>query len=144
MLRTLTRAERTLAIDLGQIGAGTVVPFIPPPRQKWIRRPRTSYSIGQLATGEVCGDSLIGDRIHDGDNLTVKLNFRREEFEEGDLVLVLLPCGSRVFKHLHFKQPGKIILRASNSKYTDLEYELEDVQIEGLVIEHWRPLKYRR
>lgn len=132
------------SIDLGQIGAGTVVPFIPPPRQKWIRRPRISYSIGRLATGEVCGDSLIGDRIHDGDSLTVKLNFQRKEFEEGDLVLVLLPCGSRVFKHLHFKHPGRVILRASNPKYVDLEYDLEDVEIEGLVIEHWRLWNARR
>lgn len=141
MLREFKRAERAKVPDYGQVGAGTVVEFIPRKKQAWITRPQRSKSSDDLVTVTVSGDSLIGDGIHDGDRLLLRLNFETSEVKNGRLVVVSLPDGGLTVKHFYLVDNGdelRVRLAAANPAYEDLEFGLDEVEVKALVIESVR------
>ncbi len=77
----------------------------------------------------VKGDSMIGAGIHDGDLLVVD---RSIEPAHGRVVIAALD-GELTVKRLHH-QRGKILLRADNPEYPDIEIRNgQELQIWGVV-----------
>lgn len=118
----------------GAVGAGSTVEFYDHPRASLILRPEWVRDYKEIATADVCGDSLAGEGIFDGDMLICKVIFDAAEVKAGKLVIVRIPTGRSVVKRI-FVKDEKIILRSSNPAYPDMIFERDDVQIEGIVKE---------
>lgn len=141
MLSDVRRAEKVRVSDYGQVGAGTVVEFIPRTRPSWITRPRRSKSSDELVSVTVSGDSLIEDNIFDGDRLILRLTFEASEVRNGRLVVVSLPDGGLTVKHFYLEERGeefRVRLAAANPAYPDMEFDLDEVEVKALVIESVR------
>src|SRR5947209_718827 len=141
MLTEFERAERVKVPDYGQVGAGTVVDFIPRKKPAWITRPRRSKVTDDLVSVTVSGDSLIGDGIQDGDRLTLRLNFEASEVRNGRPVVVSLPDGALAVKHFFLvngREELRVRLAAANPAYEDMEFGLGEVEVKALVIESTR------
>jgi SOS-response transcriptional repressor LexA len=141
MLTDFSRSIKILVSDVGQIGAGTTVEFLPSMRKVKITRPSAARATDDLVSARVCGDSLVGDGIFDGDRVTCRLNFELAEVRDGRLVVARLPCGALVLKHIHFVDDGQTLrvrLVSANPDYEDLEYEFGEVDVRAVVIESVR------
>lgn len=78
------------------------------------------------------GDSMINARIFDGDIVYIR---RQPQVENGEIAAVRI--GEEATLKRVYQQPGRVILRACNPLYGDMEYagaELEDVEILGLAV----------
>jgi SOS-response transcriptional repressor LexA len=79
------------------------------------------------------GDSLIGDRIFDGDCVLIRLNFDIEEITPGKLVSVDTPAGTLI-KHLYQTLNDRVRLVSSNSLYPAVVYDIDLVEIRGIIV----------
>lgn len=79
------------------------------------------------------GESLIGDRIFDGDVVIVRLNFDLQEVTPGRLVSVLTPTG-HLLKHVYLTLDDRVRLVSSNDRFPDLVYDIDLVEIQGIVV----------
>ena len=137
MLANFTRVERLRVPDVGQIGAGSTVEFIP--RGKvWITRPRNARPGDVLVSARVSGDSLIDDGVFDGDRVTCRSNFDLSELRDGRLVVASLPDGGLVIKHFHLTNDGRVRLASANRAHKDLYCDLDEVEIKAVVLESVR------
>ena len=118
----------------GQLGAGAGVEFLPTVRFREARLPRWARSSDRFVLSEICGDSLTGVDIRDGD---LALIYLTADIKPGDLVAVLTPEGLLV-KFLSF-HAGQIRLQSANPHYPPHDYDPEDVNIQGKVIRTERP-----
>ncbi len=139
-LTNYIRSEKIEVKHLGQIAAGSTVEIFGYARKSLITRPRWAQKAEQVATAEVCGDSLADEDIRDGDRLVCKIIFDKSEVVAGKLVVAKLPSGGSVVKRIYFNK-DKIILRSSNQKYKDLIFHKDDVEIEAIVKELIRSLE---
>lgn len=138
-LTNFAHSEKWQVKHIGQIGAGSTVDIFGYPRKSYIARPQWAQKPEQVATAEVCGDSLLDEDIRNGDKLVCKIIFDKSEVAAGKLVVAKLPTGLSVIKRIYFDK-NKIILRSSNSKYKDLVYDKNDIEIEAIVKELIRKL----
>lgn len=138
ILTDFSRAELIEVPDVGQIGAGSTVEFLPSVRTRKITRPKQSRTGDDLVSAQVAGDSLVGDGIFDGDRVTCRLNFEMSEVTNGRLVIARLPCGGLALKHFYLTDDGRVRLASANPAYEDIYCELEEVEIKALVIESVR------
>lgn len=132
LLRNYTRKEQFYVKHFGQIGAGSTVEIFGYQRKSLIPRPQWARKSEEVATAEVCGDSLLDEDIRNGDKLICKIIFDKLEVVSGKLVVAKLPTGQSVVKRIYFEQ-NKIILRSSNSRYKDLVFHKNDIEIEAIV-----------
>lgn len=139
-LKNYARSEKFHVKHLGQIAAGSAVEIFGYARKSLITRPRWAQKPEQVATAEVCGDSLADEDIRNGDRLVCKIIFDKSEVIEGKLVVAKLPTGRSVVKRIYFKN-DKIVLRSSNEKYKDLIFDRDDIEIEAIVKELIRSLE---
>lgn len=123
----------------GQVGAGTTVELFEHPRAQLILRPQWVRNYNEVGTATVCGDSLQGEGIFDGDVLIVKLMIQPAEVRNGKLVIAQLPTGRSVVKRIYFEK-DKVILRSSNSRYKDMVFDRDQIVVEGIVKELKRKL----
>lgn len=123
----------------GQVGAGSAVDFFDHPRSSLILRPQWVRDFREIATAEVCGNSLADEGIFDGDRLVCKIVFDAAELRPGKLVVVRIPTGRSVVKRIFFDE-YRIILRSSNAAYEDMIFERDDIVVEGIVKELVRKL----
>lgn len=119
---------------LGQVGAGTTVEIFDHPRSSLILRPQWVRDFKEVGTVEVCGDSLSGDGIWDGDRLTVKRIFDEAEIRQGCMVVACLPEGRSVVKRIFF-EGETVILRSSNEAYVDMVFGPNEVRVDAIVKE---------
>jgi DNA polymerase V len=90
-----------------------------------IRHPLATFFV------RVAGDSMIGERIYDGDLLIVD---RAEDARHNQIVIAIVN-GEFCVKRLDI-QPGRVILRSANPAYPDIELAPEDQwEIWGRVIQ---------
>lgn len=78
------------------------------------------------------GDSMIDARINDGDVVYIK---QQSDVDSGEIAAVLID-NEATLKRV-YKKTNRIILRAANIKYDDLEYEdeqLNEIRILGRVV----------
>jgi SOS-response transcriptional repressor LexA len=137
-LSDFARAETVVVPDIGQIGAGTTVDFLPARQKRRIRRPHGARQADHIVSARVSGDSLAGDFIFDGDRVAVRLNFEMSEVRQGRLVVVRLPCGALALKHFYLTGDGRVRLESRNPAYEDMHFELGEVEVKALVIESVR------
>jgi len=117
---------------LGFVGAGTAVEFFDHPRTQLILRPQWVRDYKEVGTVTVSGDSLIDEKIEDGDGLVVKRVFKAAESRSVKLVVVQLPTGRSVVKRIYF-EGDRIILRSANPKYKDMIFGHDELIVEGIV-----------
>lgn len=125
--------------NLGQVGAGTTVDLFDHPRAQLILRPQWVRDFREVATVTVCGDSLTGEGIQDGDVLIVKRVIDGAEIRNGRLVVACLPTGRSVVKRIYF-EGGRVVLRSANPAYEDMVFERDQITVEGIVKELKRSL----
>lgn len=141
MLSHFSRTEFISVPDMGQIGAGATVEFLPSVKKRKIVRPCHARPYDDLISVRVAGDSLRDDGILDGDRVTCRRNFEMSEVKNGRLVIARIPEGGLVIKHFYIIDNGQeacVSLRAANPAYDDLNYELGEVEIKALVVESVR------
>jgi repressor LexA len=80
---------------------------------------------------EVKGDSMIEERIFDGDLVICK---RREKAEEGEIVAVLIDQQEATLKRISYQLAGKITLVPANASLKSMVYLPHQVQIQGAFI----------
>lgn len=78
---------------------------------------------------EICGDSLTGVGIRDGDFALIHLTVN---VRSGDLVAALTPEGMLV-KFLSYHN-GCVRLESANPQYAPHDYDAADIQIQGKVV----------
>lgn len=129
------RWRQTIEVEhFGQVGAGTTVELFEHPRAQLILRPQWVRDFKQVGTVTVCGDSLSGEGILDGDILICKRVIESGEIKPGKLVVAVLPTGRCVVKRIYFEE-GKVILRSSNRRYKDMIFDEDVIRVDAIVKE---------
>jgi repressor LexA len=77
----------------------------------------------------VRGDSMIGDSIRDGDLVLVE---KRNRFNEGDIVVAVLPDEEQVTLKRIYKESGRFRLQPSNPRMKPIL--VESVEVRGIVM----------
>lgn len=77
----------------------------------------------------VRGDSMIGDSIRDGDLVLVE---SRKQFNDGDIVVAILPDDEQVTLKRIYRESGRIRLQPSNPVMEPLL--LDSVEVRGVVM----------
>ena len=98
----------------------------------------TMVAVGAEISADFClrakGDSMTGDRIHDGDMVFVR---SQPEVENGEIAVIVIG-DEATLKHVFYYEDRKmLILRPSNPQYEDIIYnegELETVTILGKAV----------
>ncbi len=88
------------------------------------------YGPGEYFYLRVKGDSMIKERIAEGDIVYVK---RQDWLDSHELGVFLLENDEVTIKRALFKD-GKIVLQASNDNYADRSYPADQVRILGKVL----------
>jgi repressor LexA len=117
--------------DLGQIGAGSVVPFTPRRKQPMIPVP-IALIHAEPVLFEVCGDSFINENIYDGDTLIARKRFIGSEVTPGRLSVVCVDGDEYILKRVYILK-DKIRLCSANPRCADLLYSFEMVEIIALI-----------
>lgn len=134
------RTMRAFIGDAGQIGAGKAVDFLPNSRKVWVTRPAAARANDKLVRVVVSGDSLIDDEIRNGDYLICRTNFELSEIRNGSFVVAKLPSGELTIKKFYLNLDDTITLRAANSLYKDQTFQLDQIEIHAVAVEHTRSL----
>lgn len=133
-LKNLPR-EVIEAHDYGQIGAGTVIPFVPRKETRTVIIPKGLAKPSEVGTMTISGESLTGDGINDGDVLVFRMNHTTRHIKpESVCVVRILPTGELAAKHIlrNVGGPRKIALRSTHPDYPDRIFDESDVEILGL------------
>ncbi len=124
------------AANLGQVAAGKVVEFLPRECRKWIPLPKGARAFHQYAEYEICGDSLEGLNIFDGDLLTCRKNFELSEVKPKKICIVrLLHTNEQIAKMVRLNDDGTVTLSGANPRFVAQTYFADEVEIMALVVE---------
>lgn len=134
------RASRANISDVGQIGAGRAVDFLPNSRKVWITRPAAARANDSLIRVVVCGDSLIDDEIRSGDYLICRTNFDFSEIRNGSYVVAKLPSGELTIKKFYLNLDQTVTLRAANQNYQHQTFQPGEIEIQAVALELNRQL----
>ncbi len=113
---------------LGRIAAGHPIEAI---------ADRSEISLNDLTRNraafvlEVKGESMIDDHIMDGDYVVVE---RREQAEDGQIVVALVDEASATLKRLYREKAGMLRLQPANAKMPPIRVAAERVRVQGVVI----------
>lgn len=83
---------------------------------------------------EAQGDSMIGDRIYNGDVVFCR---NQPTVDNGEIAVVIIKDEATLKHFFYYPDRGLVILKASNPAYEDLIYmddELADIRILGKAI----------
>lgn len=122
---------------VGQIGAGTVVPFKTPSTKRWIPLPKNARAFDHFDEYEVSGDSLEGRRIFDGDILTCRRNFDISEITPNKICIVrILPTGEETAKMVEIDiDTETVTLRGANKSYIPRTFFIDEIEILAVAVE---------
>lgn len=93
-----------------------------------------------VALIQIDGTGLEHEGFLDGDRLVLNLRFQQSQIRPGELVVVNLPDGKTVVRRIFFGDDGQIILRSSNPRVKDRNFDSNQVRIDGIVMELSRSL----
>ena len=126
--------------DLGQIGAGKVVEFIPRNKKINIPRPSNAPDSDVLFSHTVSGDSLNDfenpdKNIRNGDSLICKENIEISDVTPDKICVVFIhPTCERLAKKVIYVNDDNVILRSVNPHYKDRHFTAADIEIKGIVV----------
>jgi repressor LexA len=120
---------------LGSIAAGGIVEPSTDVREKidlenLFRQPNC-YAL------KVVGDSMIDDRINEGDLAIMRSPKDAEIIQNGEIVAARVEGVGTTLKRFYQEQ-DTIILKASNPKYEPIRVMAETVDVQGILIGIWR------
>lgn len=125
--------------DLGQIGAGSVVDFIPRNKRVWIPRPPNTTDNDFIFTHDVSGDSLFNPddpsmSAYHGDRLICKGTFEISEVKPHKVCVVFVQSTcERLAKKVSIKN-GFAYLGSLNPNYPERKFPAHSIEIKGIVI----------
>lgn len=125
-----------------EVGAGSVVPFVPQGEVAYIVLPSHMEHLRAHIHGVIArGVSLEDMDIYNGDILIVLKKFTRRDITP-DTVCIVYVCatGDLVAKKV-IPEANMITLRAANANVSDLHYSPDDIEIRGVVIGFQRMLR---
>ena len=100
----------------------------------WLRSPGECYVL------EVRGDSMIEEGILDGDWVVVE---HRDHADDGEIVVALIDEAEATLKRIE-RRGRRVVLHPANSALAPLEYESEQVRIQGVVVGQMRSYRTHR
>jgi repressor LexA len=117
---------------LGRIAAGRPIEAIAQPEQievpSHLRTSRPCYVL------QVAGDSLCEAGILDGDYVVIE---QRDHARNGEIVVALIRGEEVTLKRL-MQEPGRVLLYPENSAMQAMEYQPDEVQIQGVLVGQMR------
>jgi repressor LexA len=135
-IRILHQPETGLSI-LGAIAAGGLVePFIDEQSKldlSEIFARRDYYALG------VVGDSMIEDKIVEGDYAIMRSIESIEDVKDGDIVAARVAGQGTTLKRF-YRRKNRVILQPSNAKYQPIEVEFNAVEVQGILAGIWRSI----
>lgn len=117
---------------LGWIAAGEPIDAVEVPEPMAI--PEALRGRGDSYVLRVRGDSMADEGIFDGDWIVVE---RREQADEGELVVALVDGETATLKRFHRHGPS-VTLAPANAAHAPLTYAADRVRIQGVVIGQMR------
>jgi SOS-response transcriptional repressor LexA len=127
-------------LNLGEVGAGRVVPFIP-------RNDLVSVVVPQGTQAEdvgvvvARGISLTKLGIYDGDKLLFRLRFSSQEITPKTICIVFIHSTGELVAKRIIRGANTLVLRASGGDIPDREVSPDDVEIRGIVTDVQRPIE---
>lgn len=121
-----TARNATVVPVLGTIAAGAPIDELEVPESLDLRDLITRGT--EVFALRVRGDSMIGDSIRDGDMVLVE---GRKHFNEGDIVVAVLPDEEQVTLKRIYRESGHFRLQPSNPRMKPIL--VESVEIRGVV-----------
>jgi SOS-response transcriptional repressor LexA len=124
-------AEYNRTPVMGQVAAGASIEYLPTVEWREVRLPDWARDGDRFVLSEVCGDSLSGAGIYDGDFALIHIN--AEDIRDGDLIAALTPDGMLI-KFFWHNYDNRVRLEGANPSWPVRYYEPEDITIQGKVI----------
>lgn len=125
----------------GEVGAGTVVEFIPRNQTATVAVP-VGMREKDVGTVVARGPSLTKLGIHDGDLLHYNRRFnKRDCMFEAVCIVYIIPTAELIAKKVVFGESGTITLKSSGGSVKDKTYAAEDIEIRGVVFSFQRMLR---
>ena len=87
----------------------------------------------------VNGDSMIDACIADGDMVLMEPVNHMSLIRNGTIVSAYVPGAGATLKYF-FRNNNKIILEAANDKYSPIELDFDNVEIQGKLLAVWRKI----
>lgn len=134
-IKPLPKPIFVAARQLGQVGAGKVVDFIPKDKKRWITLPQNARYFDQYSEFEVIGDSLEGIRIYAGYILVCRKNFTIQDIKPHKVCILLLPTGELTAKMIQLNGDDTVTVFGANPKYKPQNYFRDEVEILAVVDE---------
>jgi repressor LexA len=117
---------------LGKIAAGRPIEAVAQPEQievpSHLRTSRPCYVL------QVAGDSLCEAGILDGDYVVIE---QRDHARNGEIVVALIRGEEVTLKRI-MQEPGRVLLYPENSAMQAMEYQPDEVQIQGVLVGQMR------
>ena len=88
------------------------------------------YTPGEYFYLKVKGDSMINDRICEGDIVYVR---KQDYLENNDLGVFVIDNDEVTIKRIEYRDDG-VVLKASNKKYSDRYFDNDNIKILGKVL----------
>jgi repressor LexA len=132
-----TAAQFSLPL-LGRIAAGQPIEAIPD---------HDSYDLTAFFLGpnrfalKIQGDSMIEAGILDGDMVIVE---QRDRARNGDIVVALIDKDEATLKYLQQNKDGTITLIPANQSMQSMNFSVERIQIQGVVVGQMRSYDARK
>jgi SOS-response transcriptional repressor LexA len=123
----------------GFVAAGRTVPFPAPETTDVLWLPAhlaEDARNGRIRTLTICGDSLKGVGIFDGDRVVCKKAFHRKEITDKTICIVYIPqTGDTVAKRVRFVNENLMLLQPCNDAEEEMRVHPDSVEIRGVVID---------
>jgi SOS-response transcriptional repressor LexA len=116
---------------VGQCAAGRGVEFLPIVQFRDVRLPTWARAADRFVLANVCGNSLSGKGIYDGDFALVHLT---KNVQQGDLVVACCHGSEIVIKFFHVEMSGRVCLSSANKKFEPRYFESDEVEVQGRVV----------
>ncbi|MES9938966.1 MAG: transcriptional repressor LexA [Candidatus Thiodiazotropha sp. 6PLUC2] len=121
------RAEEGIPL-LGSIAAGRPIEAIT--QSEMMRVPEDMLNSKPSYVLQVSGASMIDEGIFDGDYVVIESS---DTASNGDIVVALINGEEVTLKRIE-QLPGKVILYPANSNMSEMVFEPDEVQIQGILI----------
>lgn len=126
--------------NLGEVGAGRVVPFIAKSDLVPVVVPEGTRA-ADVGSVTVRGISLTRLGIYDGDRLIFRLRFSWREITPKTICIVFIHSTGELIAKRIVRGANMLILRASGGDIPDREVNPDDVEIRGIVTDVQRPIE---
>ena len=113
----------------GRIAAGTPIEALRDP-DSTVAVPQGMIGGGRHYALEIAGDSMVDAGILDGDTVIIE---ECEAVESGTIVVALVDSEEATLK-IWRPEGGRVVLEAANDAYPALDYDPEQVQVQGRLV----------